>query len=215
MKLCAKKIKKSDTDGLDWYDSVDDNASPDDVFWEEMERQRMQNQIVTESGFVMDPFAAMGASSTGSSSSSSSSTNVQASSSNPSMSKTSSYQPSSFQQRPPSMEEQKSAEATLQEYTMFMVSDNWLDEDLIELMAEDDEDQRNQSMMEALSPQEQAELLEQQLEDMEDGVGTNPFWMGGNEPWDLWQENNVPQDDNNQNLFQVDPNKGKFVPSIL
>ncbi len=63
--------------------------------------------------------------------------------------------------------------------------------------------------MEALSPQEQAELLEQQLEDMEDGVGTNPFWMGGNEPWDLWQENNVPQDDNNQNLFQVDPNKGK------
>ena len=28
-----------------WYDDVDSNASPDDVFWEEMERQRLMNQL--------------------------------------------------------------------------------------------------------------------------------------------------------------------------
>jgi hypothetical protein len=55
---------------------VADNASPDQVFWDEMERQRMQNQIVSVSGSgnsngnAMDPVAAIGASSTGSSSSS-------------------------------------------------------------------------------------------------------------------------------------------------
>ena len=29
-----------------WYDNVDDNASPDDVFWEEMERQRALTETV-------------------------------------------------------------------------------------------------------------------------------------------------------------------------
>ena len=39
---CHAKRKKNqrDDDFSSWYDNVDENASPDDVFWEEMERQR-------------------------------------------------------------------------------------------------------------------------------------------------------------------------------
>jgi xanthine phosphoribosyltransferase len=37
---------KQDEDYLNrWYDAVDADASPDDIFWEEMERQRLLNQI--------------------------------------------------------------------------------------------------------------------------------------------------------------------------
>jgi hypothetical protein len=231
--------------GFDWYDSVADNASPDQVFWDEMERQRMQNQMVPVSGSgngsgngngnsnVMDPVAAIGASSSSTGSSSSSAWAQAATSSNPSSFSSSSSSSSStgsglpqspfqspfqFQRTPPTLEEQKSAEATLQEYTLFMVSDNWLDENLVALMADDDDDDDDDDRnMEALTPEEQSELLERQLEDLEDGVGTNPFWMGGDEPWDLWQgerhaEDNYypPPADEHQNMFQVDPNKRKF-----
>ena len=47
MILCAKRNRRGgagrydgDDDMNSWYDSVDDDATPDKVFWQEMERQR-------------------------------------------------------------------------------------------------------------------------------------------------------------------------------
>ena len=45
--LAAKRNRKQkdDDDMFNWYGEVDENASPEDVFWEEMERQRLLNEI--------------------------------------------------------------------------------------------------------------------------------------------------------------------------
>ena len=221
--LQAKKnVKKTGDDGLDWYDSVEEGASPDQVFWGEMERQRLQNQVeFGGGGAVMDPVAAMGAASSsnsmGSSGMSSSSSSQSASSSNNNNNNPtiSSLPTSPFQQKPPTMDETKSAEATLQEYTLFMVSDNWLDDELVAAMTAPEDDELT------MTPEEQAEVLEQQLEELDDHGAANPFWMAGDEPWDIWQGNSVDGDqnqppptnanDNNPNMFQVDPNKGTLL----
>ena len=59
--LLAKKTKKqqsrSDMDDVNrWYESVRSDATPDAVFWEEMDRQRLWNQIGPENrmDFVTD-----------------------------------------------------------------------------------------------------------------------------------------------------------------
>jgi len=45
--LQAKRKKNQrDDDFSSWYDDVGENASPDDVFWEEMERQRRLTDVV-------------------------------------------------------------------------------------------------------------------------------------------------------------------------
>ena len=44
--LSAKRRKNRDDDGLfDWYDSVDADATPEDVFWQEMERQKLLSKV--------------------------------------------------------------------------------------------------------------------------------------------------------------------------
>jgi xanthine phosphoribosyltransferase len=52
--LSAKRKTASKTQDPDdmnrWYDAVDTDASPDDVFWDEMERQRLLSQIGSDFG---------------------------------------------------------------------------------------------------------------------------------------------------------------------
>ncbi|CAJ1959242.1 unnamed protein product [Cylindrotheca closterium] len=89
--------------------------------------------------------------------------------------------------KPASLEEQKAADATLSEYELFQVDDNWLDKTLQERMmsfeAEREEDE--------LSIDEETELLLDQLEALPDDYGDNRddrFGADDNngEPWDMY-----------------------------
>ena len=173
---------------MDWYGDVGDNSTPDQVFWSEMERQRLQNKVSgIGSGDTMsndfDPVANINGGGASSSSSVGDASSSSTTSTTPPLSSTTTRSTIN-----PTMEEQKSAEATLQEYGQFMIADNWLDEDLVEFFSQsgDDDDQVLQ-YIESLSVQEQSEYLEQQLEELEerDGDGSlGSSLMGNREPWD-------------------------------
>lgn len=181
--LRAKRSKnRRGDDGMSsWYDDVDDNATPDGVFWEEMERQRLFNQLGGETAAGSSREREMAAASSSQSDSVSffgggTSTSTTAMGGMPDL---------TVARKPPSMEEVKSAEATLSEYTLFQVSDNWLDEDLrayfqqVDSMKEEEE----------VSLDEETRRLEEQLEALPDGFGKNraSIWDDSDEePWDFW-----------------------------
>jgi hypothetical protein len=277
--LAAKRNRKqggskSDDDDLyRWYDDVDENASPDDVFWSEMERQRLLNQLgegesSNENGggrgdypMMINPIDALssmvgggggggGYSDTAAAAAAAASSMSSLSSSQPmpipmpmsnigggggggggggavwasnsaasstlgtGMSGTGSGVGGGLSARTmwnmpkPTVEQQKSAEATLAEYTLYMVSDNWLDDDLIEAM--------NALPFEPegdLTLEEETRILEEQLEAMEDGEGGGGavnggqlFWTENEEPWDYWGE--TPQDPYKSDVMSLHTNKG-------
>lgn len=174
--LYAKRKKNQRDDDLySWYDSVDDNASPDDVFWEEMERQR---------ALTAEPSQQQPASPTATTTSSSSSLPQQ-----------STPQIGGFKQ-------EKSADATLAEYTAFMVDDNWLDEELAMLM-EGDADYEFYDDVD-----EQNKAIDEEFEAMKtNGGGTvstvdDNAWMTSDEPWDHWGEQN--DDPDTRDVLKVD-----------
>jgi hypothetical protein len=194
----AKRNKnRLDEDDLNrWYDDVDDDATPDKVFWQEMERQRLLNRVNDGSEDVQQPsssiMTAAAEISSSSSSNQGSSYNVpppmsgfggvygsaptstvsgssiasgsgttNGSSTTPFKSSTSSSSSSFFdnmlptqqkqvwRQPVPTMEQIKMAEATLAQYELFQVADNWIDEDL----------------------QKQMDVLQTEIEDAEDSKG--------------------------------------------
>jgi xanthine phosphoribosyltransferase len=77
---------------------------------------------------------------------------------------------------------QKSVEATLSEYEAFAVSDNWLDEELSWMMAEDE--QFNAHSERPLDEQ----LEEWENEDTDNDDDKDIAWMSSDEPWDHWGE---------------------------
>jgi xanthine phosphoribosyltransferase len=229
--LTAKRTRKQppktqDPDDLNrWYDSVDADASPDDVFWEEMERQRLLSQIGSDSnsnnnsnnnsnsnengsggmggsagmmgvdGMNMGGLPTSGggggfASTTSGASSSSSSSSNSGSSSQLSRG---SYTPlrssaalsnngsnGNGQQQMMGPGSPRSVEATLSEYEVFAVSDNWLDDEWVFLKNNNDE-----------FDIESARPLEEQLDDWEnenESPEDENAWMQSEEPWDLWGE---------------------------
>ena len=145
-----------------WYDDVDADATPDNVFWEEIERQRQLTEIAETSPQQQSP---------------------------PSVSSTSSQFSGGGSSS--SMKPDKGIDATLAEYAAFMVDDNWLDEELAVLMMEDDiefadlEDQNRaiDEEFEAIMMQQQQQQQQQQNEDN--------AWMTSDEPWDHWGEKEV------------------------
>lgn len=198
-RLCAKKNRNSKRpDENSWYDSVDDDATPQEVFWNEMERQRMANQAGESSN--QDPYIAAAMNAAASSSSPGDmmgASSVDALSNPPSRTSNagaSTYSPnggggggsgSGFgagggtsgedlaalepKRKPASMEEQKAADAALSEYELFEVDDNWLDEALQERMMSLKADLEEDER----SMHEQTEDLLDQLESLPDGYGSN------------------------------------------
>jgi len=88
---------------------------------------------------------------------------------------------------------QRSADATLSEYSAFAVSDNWLDEELVWMMNDDNlydynqDEEHVKSLDEQLDEWEAMEDSDDDLtEDDEDDAAT--AWMQSDEPWDHWGE---------------------------
>jgi hypothetical protein len=86
--------------------------------------------------------------------------------------------PPSQTRKAPTMDQQKAADATLSEYALYQVADNWLDERLQEQM----EVMQTFAEQEDLTIEEETRRLEEQLEALPDGYG-DFLWDTG-EPWD-------------------------------
>jgi len=161
--LEAKRNRPNSRDEDDissWYDPVDDDATPDQIFFQEMERQSLINQVggVSSSNDNYDPIASIGMSTVAFSGASSTATSSSRTAKGgytytnaplpmsdfpqPMMSSGGGGggggrstdiggDPSPNRRRSvPTMEQIKIAEATLSEYELFRVSDNWLNEEL-------------------------------------------------------------------------------------
>eukprot|EP00523_Entomoneis_sp_CCMP467_P001452 CAMPEP_0168743658 /NCGR_PEP_ID=MMETSP0724-20121128/13691_1 /TAXON_ID=265536 /ORGANISM="Amphiprora sp., Strain CCMP467" /LENGTH=796 /DNA_ID=CAMNT_0008791297 /DNA_START=216 /DNA_END=2606 /DNA_ORIENTATION=+ len=219
-RLQAKRNKraqsqKDEADLNRWYDDVDQNASPDDVFWEEMERQRLLAKVgespsnsngagnnynlPQQQGGYMDNSAAnvYASSSPSPASMMSSTTSLGGSSSSPSLAKTNSL----LKMAALNGQTQRSADATLSEYADFSCADNWLDEELVWMMNDD-------NLYDASMDDEHVKSLDEQLDEweaMEDGANeededddddeTSNAWMHSDEPWDHWGEEQRQQEE--------------------
>ena len=188
MQLSAKRNKRAQSkqDEADlnrWYDKVDSDASPDDVFWEEMERQRLLANVGDSSNggrSSVDNGKAIG-------SPYASTTSATNPTSSQSLAKTNSLLAVAAM----NSQTQRSAEATLSEYAAFSCSDNWLDEELAWMMNDDNIYDFNQDNEHVKSLDEQLDEWEA-LEDSddvhdEDDAEVNA-WMQSDEPWDHWGE---------------------------
>lgn len=185
--VCAKRNKGRREDDLNnWYDDDDDNSPSGGKFWEEIERQRLFNQLGG------DPNAAA----------SSELTNVNNPSSmsmmdmnglGGSMATTAMRTTESMTARkPPTMEQLKSAEATLSEYTLFQVNDNWLDENLQSYFSQLNSLDNEPPM----TLEEETRRLEEQLEALPDGIGPGRAFLDvdSEEPWEHWGDDDTVVD---------------------
>ena len=244
--LFAKRNKNQnrydgDNDPNRWYDSVGDDATPDKVFWEEMDRQRLFNQIGAGSGNEneyfgtttstttnggrnpvavtstsnLPPNTGMGAAANGRGVQGMVSTGVGAGMimEGGRVNEIPGYVPPK-----PTLEEQKSADATLAEYSLYQVSDNWLNERLQEQFFEPDTlEQEEEEDITELPIEEQTQRLEEQLEALPDGFGDTLRNMGDDEvdePWDHYgltveKKQQQQEDIERKNVFKVPaPTKG-------
>jgi len=147
-----------------WYDRVDDDATPDNVFWDEMERQRMltnpsssssSSASVSSSSNLITPISMSSSSSSASSSSNDMMDKYPGIFMSPMMG------PSKGDV--PGIAEERSVEATLASFAQFMVSDNWLDEKYIEFHG--DRNLFNGKDQDFLSLDEQNASLDQDIDD--------------------------------------------------
>lgn len=209
--LKAKRNKRvqSSQDAADldrWYDSVDADASPDDVFWEEMERQRVLSkgggsematlETTTAAGTSsgVGAAAALGGAAYTSNNNNNNNAGV-AGLSQQSLAKTNSL----IAMTAMNGQTQKSTEATLSEYASFMVGDNWLDDELVWMMKEDEvydgsaEDDHVPSLdeqldaWEALEDSDPDESVEIVVEDDDNA------WMQSDDPWDHWGKDHTDE----------------------
>jgi hypothetical protein len=249
--LQAKRSKnRVDQDDLNrWYDDVDENATPDKVFWEEMERQRLLNRVNDGSEEIQQPSSTiMGAAAEISSSSSPntrSNYNVPppmsgfggmygpgaaaafsgssvASGAGMNGSPTTSFnifdnmsppqQKQSWRQPVPTMEQIKMAEATLAQYELFQVADNWIDEDLQKEMdilqpkTEDDEDAKGREIGETTSDSDITSS--RSVGQQETPLPKESPILLDDEPWDLY-DSGVDvisfHDDERRNVWRFPP----------
>jgi len=196
-----------------WYDDVNDNASPEDVFWDEMERRRNQSGIGDDSTGGPSPIDMVGMMDGTNKNkkddmfSSSSVASTIASQAAASLAGDDFMGPGSsaaMSQKNPgvTIAEERSADATLASYSAFAVSDNYLYDD-------DDDDvppgllRNDPSLWEGEDPtlEEENAELNRQLDELErelmgDGVdgsvvgGSSPFFDPNlsDEPWDRYGE---------------------------
>lgn len=194
-----KQQSKQDTGDMDkWYEDINENASPDEVYWKEMERQNQQNDAQTQQQQQQYPSVPTPLESQ-------SMRNVRSMSPGPST-ESSSYSSMYYKASlggggggggiydetiPPSamnsamygstpIMDKKAIDATLKEYERFMVKDNWLDERKIAMMNGVDNDFWNDN----------ADELDKQLDEWEkeDGDIDKDWDIGVDDPWDHWGE---------------------------
>lgn len=218
--VAAKRTKKqqsrADMDDVNrWYENVRSDATPDVVFWEEMERQRLLNQIgpsenpMTDYGANARAVAStasslLGFQNTGSTITGSSPTTTMMASIATSTTylKKSSLTPMLLQQQE-MLKVERSTESTLLEYVKFAVPDNWISEPLVAMFGNIDSMEAD-----AFELEEQNRQIERELssfdEDAEGGTATtsssssvaselqaniqnfNDAWMTDAEPWDIY-----------------------------
>jgi hypothetical protein len=227
--LAKKRPNSRDAadDMSSWYDPVDDDATPDQVFFQEMERQRLINQVGSSATPSLDDIGEFASpppqqqqqqqqqpkpSTPSALRSSSSSTPRFASSAPlgngfgiPQLPNGNTDPPPIRRRRVPTMDQIKVAEATLSEYEAFMVSDNWLNEELQEQMW----DESNLVQLEA----PKGEDGENDEECVTEPNGSNGFQDDGkSEPWDdFGVEKTKDVDYERRNIMEVPfPSKGMY-----
>jgi hypothetical protein len=247
--LRAKRNKnRGDEDDLNrWYDDVDEDATPDKVFWQEMERQRLLNQVGEGSETTT---SGMNGGSGGTSISSglfggsggyggmtgiigtSLSSTTMGPITNPALdqlrSSTSSQlpQPPQIQSQPPfrrmqplpTMEQIKIADATLAEYELYAVKDNWIDETLqiqemdpvniTLILLEGDEQEKQQQ------EQKQQDDNNHNPEATATATTVSKRLQIDEEPWDYFGDESTSKDDDRRrrNVMKVPfPPKGKII----
>jgi hypothetical protein len=237
-RLAAKKRKKdsSEEDEDEWYSPINSNASPDTVFWDEMERRRLLNtsyedgQPAGGGESPLDMIGKIGMDSQDdlpgpSSVSSMSSTGVASTIASQSMGGENLYTSSTVGSSAMSTKnpgvtvaEERSAEATLANYAVYAVSDNYLyDEDEEEEALKAMGIRNDMSLWEGDDPtlEEENAELERQLDEWEkelfgDGIdgsvvgGSSPFFDPAlsDEPWDRYGQSKSSDDDENMSAFQ-------------
>ena len=193
--LFAKRNRKISSDIQDlnrWYDGVDADATPDNVFWEEMERQRLLTELGTEKQASLVPMI------------STATTTATASSSPMTFSNT--VRPTvTVQEKYSQQQTERSTEATLAQFGAFMVENNWLDEDLHNIMMEQEmngyDDENN--------IEQQNESLDKQIDELTASQGSensmpDMMWrLQSDEPWDRWGQ---IRDADTEETLQMEPN---------
>ncbi|CAB9507541.1 Xanthine phosphoribosyltransferase [Seminavis robusta] len=206
--LAKRNRKRQDQDDLDrWYEDVDDNASPEDVFWQEMERQRLMNQLPgdnnNDNNINNPPVEAPEGTRLLGSATTMYANAVKTAAGN-SMGRMAGMGGMPGSSGRTMMDEaadgtpvmdRKAAEATLQEFTAFSVKENWLDDDLVALMEgmKDDDNTLNDDGI----------PLEDQLKEWEQQDDDNTFsWVQNDEPWDHWgdEQNMDPDEEANDEI---------------
>lgn len=173
-----------------WYDSVDADATPDNVFWEEMERRRLLTELGSEN--TNKPLVVA---STSTFTSPFTNTVVKPT---PTI---------TLQERFSQQQATKSTEAILADFGAFMVDNNWLDEDLHGIMMEQE---MNGVYADFDSIDEQNEALDQQMEEWQADEEPDMMWrLQSDEPWDRWGQ---IRDADTEETLQMEPNpKSEFL----
>ncbi|KAL7543326.1 hypothetical protein ACHAXR_012678 [Thalassiosira sp. AJA248-18] len=214
--LNAAKRKKNkgegsnDDDENQWYGDVNDNASPEDVFWEEMERRRLLNQsgLGGESGGPLSPIDMVGMMNDQNSNMDNDSFSMESAMASQMASSSSSVggggsmddfmgpgSNAAMSMKNPgvTIAEERNADATLASYSAFAVSDNYLFD--IDKDDGDDDEMRpkgllrnDPSLWEGEDPtlEEENAELNRQLEELEQelmGDGIDGSVVGGSSPF--------------------------------
>ena len=192
--LARKRPNSRDAadDMSSWYDPVDEDATPDQVFFQEMERQRLINQVGDGSVLPsLDDIGSMGATppqqqsqqqpqkprtpsalrSSAAAAAPRFATKASPIGGNgmfPPQTQNGTDPPPNRRRRVPTMEQIQIAEATLSEYESYRVDDNWLNEELQEQMWQLDDS-----------------VYERSIQNDESEQDDNPFESDlESEPWD-------------------------------
>jgi hypothetical protein len=248
--VAAKRRQRqgdSDQDGdmNRWYDAVDENASPDDVYWEEMQRQSLfaatnmaaQQQQLVDNGIPPMPggntLLGMGSEpqqpppvfrppppSTPSNRGAAAASSATAGTGGRSLDNINLWQEQQQQMLiSPGDEEKpiitpKAAEATLKEYAAYMITDNWLDDEIVEMiMNQQREDDNNLWDDDAPSLEEQMEAWDREGDDNDDDDDAeDDDDEYTDEPWDTW--NNPRADETTPLLDETHPSLRHHILNV-
>ena len=225
--LAAKRKKNNSDDENQWYDDVNENASPEDVFWNEMERRRLLNtsgmgEFDDSQGISPIDMVGMTNINEPSLASTIASQALAGSASSDDYLGPGSNTAMSLKNPGLSIAEERSADAVLASYSAFAVSDNYLFND------DTDDDMLSKKGMllrndlslwegEDVTLEEENAELNRQLDELErellgEGVdgsvvgGSSPFFdpTFSDEPWDRYGQSKqddidseTDEDDNN------------------
>ena len=184
---------KEDMDDVNrWYDAVKSDATPDGVFWEEMERQRMMTEIGNTNGDTDDMFP------TATASTATTNPTPVASLASSVATFQNNIKPNAAVEK---QQQERSVEATLTEYAAYAVSDNYLNDEFLLQRYEAEEEQLRQQEQQQKEQDDYLEGKDSQLgvngKDTDDGVAAASdtkqddeddltMMKVGAEPWDVW-----------------------------